>query len=244
MSNICNNSINIRGSKENIIAFVNKGLSALGVEPINSVEEIVPTINKYPCNKRNPLFSRCTESTEHKSVKSAPYQLGYFSLECFVPMPQTYYKVDTANPFTSDAEVGSEKYCEELAIYHNEIAYQKETYGIVGWYNWRAKHFGDKWNCELYAEDCVIECDGAVVLSLYAESAWSPIDAWLKTVQDQNRTLRFQLVGEECGNNILDEYTPTDYAEDVNTFTEDKEVEFEYFDRSDELVEEDCDDEF
>lgn len=238
MSNICNNSIWVRGSKQNIIAFVNKGLSALGVEPINSVEEIVSAINKYPCDKRNPLWSRCNESTEHKSVKSAPYKLGYFSLECYVPMPDTYYKVDTTNRFCSDAPEGSEQYNKELAIYNKEIEFQKENYGVVGWWNWRAQNFGDKWNCELYAEDCVENADGSVTLTLYAESAWAPVFKWLEKCQDSNKLVRFQMLSEEYGNNILDEYIADGFEDETDSFGEDDEITFDYLDRSDELTEE------
>lgn len=57
--------------------------------------------------------------------------------------------------------------------YRRAVAYQKKKYGVVGWYDWAAKHHGCKW-AAFEQWKCLRDENGILCLSSEVESPWCP----------------------------------------------------------------------
>jgi len=57
--------------------------------------------------------------------------------------------------------------------YRRAVAYQKKKYGLVGWYNWAAKHHGCKW-AAFERWKCLKDADGIICLTAVVDSPWAP----------------------------------------------------------------------
>lgn len=130
--------------------------------------------------------------------------------ESFLPMPQTYRDWDTTNhPNGEGLEVGkenidilderkkfvvTEEYIEGLKKATKE---QKDKYGVVGWYDWRCRYWGTKWDA------CDLEYDER---SFSFNTAWSAPLPFMKYLAEQYPELGFLLTyadedthGGNCG---------------------------------------------
>lgn len=57
--------------------------------------------------------------------------------------------------------------------YRRAVAYQKKKYGLVGWYDWAAKHHGCKW-AAFEKWKCLKDADGILCLTAEVDSPWCP----------------------------------------------------------------------
>lgn len=126
--------------------------------------------------------------------------------------PETFLKYDTTNhPDGERLKVGemtglsagvSEPVTEELIqAYRDATAYQKETYGVVGWYDYNCRYLGCKWDSEiddfsLNSEECI---------ELVVSTPWSPPEPWARRLSG-DWGLTVSLHYEEEGHN----YAPAD----------------------------------
>lgn len=87
------------------------------------------------------------------------------------------------------------KYCDG---YNEATKYQKETYGVVGWYDWGCQYRGTKWNAYLHDWQVVLSPFGnECIIYTSCETAWSMPEAWLATMQKNNNNLTFFIRGDE-----------------------------------------------
>lgn len=108
------------------------------------------------------------------------------------------------------------KYCDG---YHEAAKYQKETYGVVGWYDWGLQYRGTKWNADLHDWSVDKSANGnECIIYASCETAWSMPEAWLATMQQNNDDITFFIRGDEeaqffngyaCARN-LDEWVEND----------------------------------
>jgi len=108
------------------------------------------------------------------------------------------------------------KYCDG---YHEAAKYQKETYGVVGWYDWGLQYRGTKWNADLHDWQVAVSANGnECIIYASCETAWSMPEGWLATMQKNNDDLTFFIRGDEeaqffngyaCARN-LDEWVEND----------------------------------
>ena len=108
------------------------------------------------------------------------------------------------------------KYCDG---YNEAAKYQKETYGVVGWYDWGLQYRGTKWNADLHDWQFVLSPLGdECIIYVSCETAWAMPEAWLATMQKNNDDLTFFVRGDEeaqffngyaCARN-LDEWVEND----------------------------------
>lgn len=108
------------------------------------------------------------------------------------------------------------KYCDG---YHEAVKYQKETYGVVGWYDWGVEYRGTKWNAGLHDWQVAVSANGnECIIYASCETAWSIPEGWLATMQKNNDDLTFFIRGDEeaqffngyaCARN-LDEWVEND----------------------------------
>jgi hypothetical protein len=141
-----------------------------------------------------------------------------YTMNSFVPMPQTYRDVDTTNNWectyrdmlnkrgslTLDEQ---EKLKEEAKSIHADACeYQHETYGVVGWYNWSVQNWGTKWDADLCSIHTLeAQLDGhkdedEISVNLVFDTAWSPPVAFLAKVVEDNPELYFEMwCDEESG---------------------------------------------
>lgn len=100
---------------------------------------------------------------------------GVFDFNKIVPMPETFIKYDTTNhpngkqlvvgqriSWEKDSPVVTEELVEE---YKQATREQEEKYGVVGWYDWRLRNWGTKWN----ACDARVTEDGV----FFFDTAWN-----------------------------------------------------------------------
>lgn len=109
-----------------------------------------------------------------KVVESIKSEYGVFDFNKIVPMPETFEKYDTTNHANGvQLRIGSPVGFEDDRIVTEELIEefkratkeQAEKYGVVGWYDWRHKFWGTKWN----ARDAQYEGDGRFIF----DTAWS-----------------------------------------------------------------------
>lgn len=82
--------------------------------------------------------------------------------------------------------------------YTNAAKEQKETYGVVGWYDWGVEYRGTKWNANLHDWSVEASEDGKeCIIFVCCETAWSMPDGWLATMQKNNNDLTFFVRGDE-----------------------------------------------
>lgn len=87
------------------------------------------------------------------------------------------------------------KYCDG---YHEAAKYQRETYGVVGWYDWGCQYRGTKWNAYLHDWQVNVSADGKeCIIYVCCETAWSMPEGWLATMQKNNDDLTFFIRGDE-----------------------------------------------
>lgn len=147
---------------------------------------------------------------------------GEYTLESFIPMPRTYYNIDTTNSvgcFVNDSiraykdmhgvideatELRIKQDCEKR--YKAAVKYQTKKYGCVGWYNWRVVNLGCKWDSTICTKgflNNLIESEtrnGETRITLVFDTPWSPPVEWLVVICERNPNLVFELwCDEESG---------------------------------------------
>ena len=124
---------------------------------------------------------------------------GEMTLRSWFPIPETFLKYDTTNHPNGERLVVGEEYwdglghrgimtAELLDEYKQATKEQRETYGVVGWYDYNCKYFGCKWSdCDVKIAD---EMDGKIVLS--TDTPWTSPDMWLIRLSERYPDLLFE----------------------------------------------------
>ena len=141
-----------------------------------------------------------------------------YTMDSFVPMPQTYRDVDTTNSWECtyrDMKTNAdfltpeedELLKEKAKRIHAEASkYQMDTYGVVGWYNWGCLNWGTKWDTDLCSVNTLeaqlegYQDDDEISINLVFDTAWSPPVPFLAKIVEENPTLYFEMwCDEESG---------------------------------------------
>ena len=168
MPNWSNNEYAVKAATENVLNFVNEGLKNLGLETKNNIKDAIECL----WNGTNDV-----------------------RMSTFRPIPETFKKYDTSNmklerdamydkdrpAFKSDEEY--ETYSRE---YDEALRYQKDTYGVVGWYDYNSEiAFGCKWDTEVGLRSyCVEETDGTTTIYMFGKTPWCAPDLWLVYIKE------------------------------------------------------------
>ena len=125
MPNWVYNNVRVNGTKEQILEMFNYGLKQDGKEPMTSPDNVI-------------------------NLK--------LTMESYIPMPQTYRDYDTTNKMPNRNAINwstdepmfnsDEEYQQYVENYKKAQTEQLEKYGVVGWYNWRCRNLGCKWDAE------------------------------------------------------------------------------------------------
>lgn len=167
MPNWSTNIYAVKSSTKNVLGFVNEGLKNIGVEPMHNIKDAIEKL----WEKNNVMTST------------------------FRPIPETFHKVDTTNDkigrnaidwntkeplFCSDMEY--EAYSKE---YDEAVKHQKETYGVVGWYDYNCDvAFGCKWDSEIELESYIIDEEkGVTIIFMRGQTPWCYPDLWLDYIK-------------------------------------------------------------
>lgn len=156
-----------------------------------------------------------------------------FTFGKYIPMPETYEKFDTTNKmlnrnnldystkkpiFNSDEEYETYK-----KGYEDAVNYQRETYGVVGWYEWRLENYGtrgDVNDVEMVTEHI---SDDYESITMHFDTAWSPCINFVRNVSKMFPDLEFELTYIETGNFFCGIYTS--YFSDGEQYEDNEEGE-------------------
>lgn len=191
MPNWCYNNIAIKGKKNDVLAFINRGIenSAKAIEaygdgtiptPCDNLEDALETLKKYG-------VTVCTKGGGWDT--STKQELGVvkeITMATFRPIPTTFLEYDTTN---------------HADKFKDEAKQQKATYGQVGWYDFNNnKWFGCKWNSELNELCLGYNNNDEAILTFSAETAWSVPELWLQWIDKEFPNLYvFICATEESG---------------------------------------------
>ena len=186
----------------------------------NWVTNNIVVIGNEDCMKK--FLSSITEEKESLQEMVDDLSKKELKLSSFKPIPEDFHiEIDTTNHPDKYPEIAT---------------YQKEHYGVVGWYEFNLMWFGCKWDVGVKVE-MLVKCDNKDLYELHisTETPWSPPTNWLLTLRMENPKLTFiELAIDECFNfvSIID-YTndeSIDCLEDKDPF-EDEEIFDEIYER-------------
>ena len=181
MPNWVYGSYAIKGSKKNILNFLNEGLKNSKCKKQKTCREAFDLLVK------NAKTMECVHSMSRYDENGNPIknEIGYYhelSLDTFIPMPKTFLEYDTTN---------YEKY------FKNAAKYQKRRYGCIGWYDYGKKYRGTKWNAEMYEFD-LFEDGETATIRFTATTAWNYPYKWLESIKTKFDVDVLLYVREEC----------------------------------------------
>lgn len=190
MPNWCYNSIAIKGKKNDVLAFINRGIenSAKAIKAYG--EGTIPTTcdnleDALETLKNNGVTVRINGDGFDTSSKQELGVMKQITMGTFRPVPTTFLEYDTTN---------------HEDTFKDEAKAQKDTYGVVGWYDfYRLVWFGCKWNSHLNDFNLVYNGDDAI-LYFTSQTPWSVPGLWLKWIKEEFPALYvFICASEESG---------------------------------------------
>ena len=194
MPNFSFNTIAIRGTKKQVIEFLNEGLK------------------RTHGRKKNFSLLSVNATIDEIEEKLKTHVL---TLRSWLPMPRTYKQYDTANKMNDfdwwlydkfkgkvklkdierDIEKYKEKYFEEYKNYTigytNAAQYQLRKYGYVGWFVYNCATLGTKWNATFENWGIVSVDNDCFILTGYCETAWNLPFRWVLNMQNLHKDLYF-----------------------------------------------------
>lgn len=176
MPNWCTNRLIIKGTKSDILAFVNAGIST-----------ILNTKTSFEENK----VTHTIGSLADLNVDTFPYFSAWY------PMPSVLMDISKLRNkrFTIPLDKNETAELNELCIIaRNEV-------GTDDWYSWATGHWGVKWDTKPYSVEVRTYGENAVV-ELGYETAWCPNDGWMIEVGEKYPQLSFYLDAYEPGCNV------------------------------------------
>lgn len=190
MANWVSTSIAIKGSIENVLAFINEGLKNSYVK---TEKDIRTAFNSLLENGGS--FARLSVPNK----PAMPIFRKGVTLRTFMPMPYTFLVYDTTN---KDFPIARQ--------------HQLANYGVVGWYDYNIQTLGCKWDCELENLDeeeslSVWEDIDEALIRFDLQSPWSPVEPWCKSIKDKFNVNVFILAKEES--NMFNYYKEIDGEE-------------------------------
>lgn len=216
MPNYCTNEFMIRGEKNDVFAMFQK----IG----------------FKGNTANDLDTFINENVNNITMRS------------WFPMPQTFVDYDTTNS-KLDKETKkrnkngrlvkmfktNKEYENYSKAYDDAVKYQKETYGVVGWYDYNMHTLGVKWDAKVFEYGVFVRenSKGEIVIESTFDTAWDAPTTWLKSLAEEFPKLFFKIDGYEPGmgfhvyiecedgvltNEFSEDYTENDEFEDEDNF--------------------------
>lgn len=144
-----------------------------------------------------------------------------------VPMPKTFKDYDTTNyPYgrrnkNETLKIGEELYTGKVVdeAYINGLIkatkYQKQRYGVVGWYDWACKYWGTKWDASGVCTD-----ENGVSFT----TAWAVAEPIVRRWSEMFPNTEFFVsyadedIGNNCGTFTYSNGELTDHAEETAEF--------------------------
>jgi hypothetical protein len=105
------------------------------------------------------------------------------TMRSWLPMPKTFKEWDTTNNmdtfewFSRDKNLPQEELHKEyekyVRGYKRACQYQRDKYGVVGWYDYNCLTLGCKWDAELKCLSILEETKDTIIIAFTLETAWS-----------------------------------------------------------------------
>ena len=186
----------IKGTKKNVLNFLNEGLMNSGCEPMKSCKKAFDCLKKNAKTKDSNFHYADNGRVGDKLTEPAIITFkDRLTFDTFRPMPDTFKLYDTTNCAENMPTVAKE---------------QERLYGCVGWYDWGLKYRGTKWNEEL--DNFSMDIDGDVAtITFECSTAWSYPYEWLQWVHDTFDVAVLLCVSEES--NMFNFYGSIDDTE-------------------------------
>ena len=181
MPNWSYNEYAVKSATEHVLNFVNEGLKSLGMETKDNIKDAIESL----WNGNNEV-----------------------SMSTFRPVPETFEKYDTTNEkLERDSMYGEGrpafKSDEEYETYSREfdeaVKYQKETYGVVGSYDYNCEvAYGCKWDAEVHLRSYSIdETDGVTTIYMWGQTPWCYPYLWLAYLKETFKIIVYICQHEE-----------------------------------------------
>ena len=78
---------------------------------------------------------------------------------------------------------------DEVVAYKKATKYQREKYGVVGWYDWSCANYGVKWNAH-FSDFDFDEVNNEYLFKFYCETAWDVPYEFLNKLRKMYPNLR------------------------------------------------------
>ena len=160
----------VKGTKQNMLNFLNEGIKNSGYAPKDDCQEAYDFLIANAKRKTSDFHYTDKDDRGCGTEADNPAQVYYedaLSMTTFRTIPDTFRQYDTTN---------YEKQMPEIA------RKQLEDYGCIGWYDWGLKYLGVKWDTEL--KDTTLEIDGdTAIMRFEMQTAWSVPSEWLHWVK-------------------------------------------------------------
>lgn len=227
MPNWSYNYISVKGSKEQVVNWLNMGLknhhTKIRVKKEMSIDEIKEKISalkrELTLDNFNPMPQTFQDWDTTNSMETyyswlmggwnneyKKYSPHLDNKETYEKVKAHIYKEDYNNNDLDNAAKelypqyieDYQKYCAE---YQAAKEYQEKTYGVVGWYDWGVTYRGTKWNAKLtpsWAWEEDTE-NNEILIHFYCETAWSLPESWLHKMQNdwEDKGLNFFVRAKE-----------------------------------------------
>jgi hypothetical protein len=162
----------IKGTKKNVLNFLNEGLKNSGIEPKENCEEAFDALLENAKTKVSNFFISNPDGRKGDKFEN-PADIIYakgLTLDTFRPMPDTFLMYDTTNYSKTLEEV---------------VKKQLKEYGVVGWYEYGTDVLrGTKWDADLENVKLDVSKDEDVATFRFCcDTAWSVPTLWLEWVK-------------------------------------------------------------
>lgn len=91
---------------------------------------------------KNKIVFNCSEERLNEVFSFIKGERGDIDFQKIIPMPKTFLEYDTTN-HPNGAGIAD---VDMKLKFIQATKFQKDVYGIVGWYDWAIFHWGTKWN--------------------------------------------------------------------------------------------------
>lgn len=193
MPNWVSNTVTIKGTKKEMFNFFKKVNPK--VKQVENWNDYVISLNSLKLTMRSWLPMPKTfvdwDTTNHMM------SFDWYCMEDLKKLKKKY-KTTTSRGYLNAMATLQAKYLEYVKGYKAAKRYQKQKYGVVGWYDYNCLTLGCKWNAQIEDFRVVAEEENVITIKCSMETPWSAPIPFLERMAKQF-DLQFIIRSDEEG---------------------------------------------